>query len=76
MSRITPDDWIERNDMVDEPAPPDPDEACPVCDRMECICPIEHLERMVEHSKKTFTPQELADAIIEAKRKHPESFPR
>jgi DNA-directed RNA polymerase subunit RPC12/RpoP len=40
----------------------------------------EHRRAMLEHMqnerRKTLTPQELADAIIEAKAKHPGDFPK
>lgn len=27
------------NDYELEPGPPNPDDLCPVCDRLNCICP-------------------------------------
>jgi len=34
----TPDAWIERQDPD---GPPNPDDACPVCDKIDCVCPPE-----------------------------------
>jgi len=85
--KTTPDSYIERNDYENEPPPPDPEDLCMICGKLKCDCKPddlgasdEHIKRMVEFSKmfhkEKLTPKELADAITEVKRKHPEDFPQ
>ena len=40
----TPDNYIERNDYCGEPGPPNPEDLCPVCDKLDCICEGDDLQ--------------------------------
>jgi hypothetical protein len=39
-------------EMTDE-TPPDHDDACPVCDKIECVCPLEN-ERTADYNRSQF----------------------
>ncbi len=40
------------HEMELEPAPPNPEDACPVCDKLECECRPEDLRRHLELALK------------------------
>jgi hypothetical protein len=55
MSQITPDSWIERSDYDQ---PPNPDDACMVCEKRDCVCPSDPnlgLQEAVEPNENTET---------------------
>ena len=65
-----PDSYIQRNDYENEPGPPNRDDACMVCDRIDCVCPPEdppqeteqeHKERMIAFAEYKATKRKCDD---------------
>jgi hypothetical protein len=40
------------HEMELEPEPPNPEDACMVCNQIECVCPPEHLQSKHGYKRK------------------------